>query len=63
MVNALAPLANAAVPAAFANVAGLPDIEFERHHTIMEGADRCDFCYRRSTPTPRPTPRPTPGGT
>ena len=38
---------------------GLGDIEFERHHTIMMGADRCDFCYRRvpeaaSGPTPEP---------
>ena len=28
-------------------VEGLDDIEFERHHTIMEGAERCDFLYRR----------------
>lgn len=29
-------------------VEGLGDIEFERHHTIMQGAERCDFCYRRT---------------
>jgi hypothetical protein len=28
-------------------VEGLDDIVFERHHTIMQGADRCDFLYRR----------------
>ena len=29
---------------------GLDDIEFERRHTIMRGADRCDFLYRRIDP-------------
>lgn len=29
-------------------VEGLGDVEFERHDTIMQGAERCDFCYRRS---------------
>jgi L-2-amino-thiazoline-4-carboxylic acid hydrolase len=33
-------------------VEGLDDIEFERHHTIMEGAERCDFLYRRVAPKP-----------
>jgi len=28
-------------------VEGLGDVEFERHHTIMQGANHCDFCYRR----------------
>jgi len=36
-------------------VAGLGDVEFERHHTIMEGADRCDFLYRR-IPAPDSAP-------
>jgi len=31
---------------------GLDDIEFDRHHTIMQGADRCDFLYRRVVPKP-----------
>ena len=30
-------------------VAGLGDVTFERHHTIMQGADHCDFCYRLET--------------
>jgi L-2-amino-thiazoline-4-carboxylic acid hydrolase len=30
---------------------GLGDIEFERHRTIMEGADHCDFLYRRIAPS------------
>jgi len=29
-------------------VEGLGDVEFERQDTIMQGAERCDFCYRRS---------------
>jgi len=38
-------------------VEGLDDIEFERHHTIMEGAERCDFLYRRiSTPPSESAP-------
>lgn len=28
-------------------VDGLDDVEFERRSTIMEGAERCDFLYRR----------------
>ena len=31
-------------------VEGLGDIEFVRHDTIMQGADRCDFLYRRVAP-------------
>ena len=34
-------------------VDGLDDIEFERHDTIMEGATRCDFLYRRVPPPSR----------
>ena len=29
---------------------GLGDVEFERHHTIMQGAESCDFCYRLAAP-------------
>jgi hypothetical protein len=31
-------------------VEGLGDVAFERHQTIMQGADRCDFCYKLETP-------------
>lgn len=33
-------------------VEGLDDITFERNHTIMQGADRCDFLYRRTAADP-----------
>lgn len=29
-------------------VEGLGDVTLERHHTMMEGAERCDFCYRKA---------------
>ncbi|MCU0270458.1 MAG: L-2-amino-thiazoline-4-carboxylic acid hydrolase [Acidimicrobiales bacterium] len=28
-------------------IEALDDIDFERRHTIMQGAATCDFCYRR----------------
>ena len=39
-------------------VEGLGDVVFERHHTIMQGADHCDFCYRLETTVAEDTPSP-----